>query len=92
MKPDRIFWGAGALILLLSVELGVQVFSLSRRLEEKDRTIRLLEAAFRGKSAGAGQLQAALSSEGAPEETNRPVFFPAPRRKTLVKPDRTIYK
>ena len=40
MKPDRIFWGAGAIILLLSVGLGVQVFSLSRRLEEKDRTIR----------------------------------------------------
>ncbi len=64
MKPDRIFWGAGALILLLSVGLGIQVFFLSRRLEEKDRTIRLLGAALREKSAGAEPLRAALSSEG----------------------------
>ena len=64
MKPDRIFWGAGVIAILLVVGLGVQVFSLSRRIDEKDRTIRLLGAALRRKSAGAGPLQAALSSEG----------------------------
>lgn len=64
MKPDRIFWGAGALMLLLSVGLGVQVNSLSGRLAEKDRTIRLLGAELRKISAGAGPLQASLTSEG----------------------------
>lgn len=64
MNQDRIFWGAGAVILLLSVGLGAQVYSLFSQIEEKERTIRLLGAELRRRTGGAGPLQANLTEEG----------------------------